>query len=101
MKLIVGLGNPGARYRFTRHNMGFLVIDQLARELDIPVSQKGFDALFGKGKIGPTPLFLAKPQTYMNLSGIAVRKIVDYFKTDTQNLIIIHDDLDLPLKQSG
>ncbi len=98
MKLIIGLGNPGARYRFTRHNMGFLVLDQLARELDIPTSQKGFDALFGKGKIGHTPLFLAKPQTYMNLSGVAVRKIVDYFKTDTENLIIIHDDLDLPFE---
>ncbi|MBI4634142.1 MAG: aminoacyl-tRNA hydrolase [Deltaproteobacteria bacterium] len=98
MKLIVGLGNPGARYQFTRHNMGFLVLDQLARELDIPVSQKGFDSYFGKGKIGRTPLFLAKPQIYMNLSGIAVKKIVDYFKTDIKNLIIIHDDLDLPFE---
>lgn len=98
MKLIVGLGNPGARYRCTRHNMGFLVLDQLARQLDIPVSQKGFEACFGKGKIGRIPLFLAKPQTYMNLSGITVKKIVDYFKTDTENLIIIHDDLDLPFE---
>lgn len=96
MKLIVGLGNPGARYQCTRHNMGYLVLDQLARQLNIPVSQKGFDACFGKGKLGRIPLFLVKPQTYMNLSGITVKKIIDYFKTDTENLIIIHDDLDLP-----
>ncbi len=98
MKLIVGLGNPGARYRFTRHNMGFLALDELARELDIPVSQMGFEACFGKGKLGRIPLFLAKPQTYMNLSGVAVRKIIDYFKTDTEDLLIIHDDLDLPFE---
>ena len=98
MKLIVGLGNPGARYQFTRHNMGFLVLDQLARELDITVSQKGFDSCFGKGKIGRVPVFLVKPQTYMNLSGVAVKKVIDYFKTDTENLIIIHDDLDLPFE---
>ncbi len=98
MKLIVGLGNPGARYQFTRHNMGFLVLDELARQLDVTLSQKGFDALLGKGTLGCTPIFLAKPQTYMNLSGVAVKKITDYFKTDTEDLIIIHDDLDLPFE---
>jgi len=76
--------------------MGFLVLDQLAYNHRIPVNQKGFDAFFGKGRIEGIPVFLAKPQTYMNLSGIAVKKIVDYFKTDPKDMIVIHDDLDLP-----
>jgi PTH1 family peptidyl-tRNA hydrolase len=96
LKLIIGLGNPGSRYQFSRHNMGFLVLDQLASNHRISVSQKGFDAFFGKGRIDGIPVFLAKPQTYMNLSGIAVKKIVDYFKTDPKDMIVIHDDLDLP-----
>ena len=98
MKLIVGLGNPGARYEFTRHNMGFLVLDELARQLNVPLSQRGFEACFGKGKLGQTALILVKPQTFMNLSGPAVRKIIDYFKCDTEDLIIIHDALDLPFE---
>jgi PTH1 family peptidyl-tRNA hydrolase len=98
MKLIVGLGNPGTKYRFTRHNVGFLVIDDLADRFDIPVSQKKFDALYGKGKIGTTPVMLAKPQTFMNLSGYAVQKLLDYFQTEIKDLIVIHDDLDLPFQ---
>lgn len=96
LKLIIGLGNPGVRYQFSRHNMGFLVIDQLASNYGISMNQKGFDAFFGKGRISDTPVFLAKPQTYMNLSGAAVRKLIDYFKTDLRDTIVIHDDLDLP-----
>ena len=76
--------------------MGFLVLDQLASNHRISVTQKGFDAFFGKGRIDSIPVFLAKPQTYMNLSGVAVKKIVDYFKTDPKDMIVIHDDLDLP-----
>jgi peptidyl-tRNA hydrolase, PTH1 family len=96
LKLIIGLGNPGARYQFSRHNMGFLVIDELALHHRISMNQKGFDTFFGKGRIDDTPVFLAKPQTYMNLSGVAVRKLVDYFKADPQEMIVLHDDLDLP-----
>jgi PTH1 family peptidyl-tRNA hydrolase len=96
LKLIFGLGNPGSRYQFSRHNMGFLVLDQLASNHEISVNQKGFDCCYGKGRIDNYPVFLAKPQIYMNLSGIAVKKLVDYYKTDPENIIVIHDDLDLP-----
>ncbi|MBE9547408.1 MAG: aminoacyl-tRNA hydrolase [Proteobacteria bacterium] len=97
MKLIVGLGNPGIRYRFSRHNMGFLVLDALAKEQDIETRRKNFDSCFGKGMISGVTAVLAKPQTFMNLSGITVKKLVGYFKTDIEDLIVIHDDLDLPL----
>jgi PTH1 family peptidyl-tRNA hydrolase len=96
LKLIIGLGNPGVRYQFSRHNMGFLVLDQFAADYQITINQKGFGVSFGKGKIADIPAFLAKPQTFMNLSGIAVKKIVDYHKTDPLDTIVIHDDLDLP-----
>lgn len=96
MKLVVGLGNPGMRYRLSRHNAGFLILDQLAFECDIPINQTLFDAHVGKGKIDGDGVILAKPQTFMNLSGIAVRKLTDYFRIDLQDVIVAHDDLDLP-----
>ncbi|HYA13361.1 MAG TPA: aminoacyl-tRNA hydrolase [Syntrophales bacterium] len=98
MRLIIGLGNPGLKYKSTRHNIGFLVIDKLASDCDISVSMKGFDAFYGRGNIGSTPVLLAKPQTYMNISGISVKKLIDYFKIDLEGLIIIHDDIDLPFE---
>lgn len=98
MKLIVGLGNPGTRYQVSRHNMGFLTLDQFASRYNISVSLKGFDSFYGKGMVGGMPVFLAKPQTFMNVSGFAVRKLIDYFKIDVEDLIVIHDDLDLPFK---
>jgi peptidyl-tRNA hydrolase, PTH1 family len=96
MYLIVGLGNPGNRYRFTRHNIGFMVLEKLAEVLKIDLRQKSFDALWGKGKIKGNDILLALPQTYMNLSGTAVRQLIAFFKADINNLIVIHDDLDLP-----
>lgn len=96
MKLIIGLGNPGSKYQSTRHNIGFLALDAIASRHDISVSLKGFDALYGKGKIRDVPVLLAKPQTFMNISGVSVRKLVDYFKIDLENIIVIHDDIDLP-----
>lgn len=96
MKLIVGLGNPGMQYRLSRHNAGFLIADQLAFERDIPVHQTLFDAHIGKGKIDGDVVILAKPQTFMNLSGMAVRRVADYFRIAPQDLIVVHDDLDLP-----
>lgn len=96
MKLIVGLGNPGMRYRFNRHNAGFLVMDQLALQHHISISQTIFDAYVGKGKIAGSVVLLAQPQTFMNLSGSAVRRLADYYRIDIEDVIIVHDDLDLP-----
>ena len=96
MYLIFGLGNPGSRYRFTRHNIGFMVLEKLATQLEVNIKQKSFDALWDKGKIADINVLLAMPQTYMNLSGNAARKLFTFFKADVNNLIVIHDDLDLP-----
>lgn len=98
MRLIVGLGNPGRQYRLSRHNAGFLILDQLALERDIPINQTLFDAHIGKGKIDGDGVLLAKPQTFMNLSGIAIRKLTDYFRIALQDVIVAHDDLDLPFQ---
>ena len=98
MKLIAGLGNPGEQYQSSRHNLGFLTLDYLAGRHDIPLKKQGFEALFGKGKIGNERVLLAKPQTYMNLSGIAIERLVSYFRVDIKDLIVVHDDLDLPFE---
>ena len=97
MYLIIGLGNPGNCYRSTRHNIGFMVIAELAAKLEIELKHKTFDACWGKGKIGGIAVILGMPQTYMNLSGRAVQKLLAYFKADINDLIVVHDDLDLPL----
>ena len=94
--LIIGLGNPGKRYESTRHNIGFMALDALAAQLEIELKQKSFNALWGKGTIAGNNVLLAEPQTFMNLSGTAVRQLQSFFKTDISNLIVIHDDLDLP-----
>ncbi|MFH0937527.1 MAG: aminoacyl-tRNA hydrolase [Candidatus Daviesbacteria bacterium] len=92
MKLIVGLGNPGAEYEGVRHNLGFAVIDELGNDLKF-INEAKF-----KAEIARLPdLILIKPQTYMNNSGMAVKALADYFKVPVEEIIIIHDDLDLPL----
>ena len=96
MKLIAGLGNPGIRYRTNRHNAGFMVLDQLALLHNISIDQNIFDAHVGKGKIAVDSVLLVEPQTFMNLSGIAIRKLTDYFRIDMGDVIVVHDDLDLP-----
>jgi len=96
VKLIVGLGNPGREYRWTRHNMGFLLIDELARENQIPITRRGLKALYGRGRIVQTDVILAKPQTFMNLSGEAVQRLLHFFKIPSRDLIVLQDDLDLP-----
>jgi PTH1 family peptidyl-tRNA hydrolase len=96
MYLILGLGNPGRRYQFTRHNIGFMVLEKIAAQWEVDLKQKSFDALWNRGKIAGINVLLALPQTYMNLSGNAARKLLAYFKMDISNLIVIHDDLDLP-----
>lgn len=96
MKLIVGLGNPGQQYSLTRHNAGFMVIDYLAERLGIKVDKIKFKSLLGEGFVGPEKIVLAKPQTYMNLSGEAVYDMVGWYKLDPQNLLVVFDDMDLP-----
>jgi peptidyl-tRNA hydrolase, PTH1 family len=97
VKVIVGLGNPGVRYQGNRHNIGFQVADQLAENNHIPISKKRLKAFYGIGKIDSNEVVLAKPLTFMNRSGEAVRRIADFFKIGMEDLIVVHDDLDLPL----
>jgi PTH1 family peptidyl-tRNA hydrolase len=94
--LIVGLGNPGPDYRHNRHNIGFMVVDALANRASIDMRRVEFRALVGKGSIDDHPLILAKPQTYMNDSGQAVAPLVSFYKIPLENLLVVHDDLDLP-----
>jgi len=96
VKLIVGLGNPGREYHGTRHNLGFRLLDELAREHQIPLGRRGLKSIYGRGRIARTELILAKPQTYMNLSGEAVHRLLHFFKIPPQDLVTLHDDLDLP-----
>lgn len=97
MYLIVGLGNPEKKYDNTRHNIGFRCIDEIADKYDISVMTLGHKALSGKGIINGHKVILAKPQTYMNLSGESVRALADYYKVDSQTkIIIISDDIELP-----
>jgi len=93
--LIVGLGNPGKGYEMTRHNLGFLAMDRLAQKTEVSLRQRKFNSRLGKGKIGDEEVILMKPLTYMNLSGEAVKKAYDYFRCLLDDLIIIHDDIDL------
>ena len=96
MFLIVGLGNPGKQYENTRHNVGFDAIDVLVDEYRIPSSGKQHKAMYGKGVIEGQKVILAKPLTYMNLSGEAVRAMVDYYKIDPETeLLVIFDDISL------
>ncbi|MFX3634144.1 MAG: aminoacyl-tRNA hydrolase [Candidatus Pristimantibacillus sp.] len=94
MKWIVGLGNPGPAYSGTRHNIGFMVIDELARRWGIQVTQNKCKALIGEGNVQGTKVVLIKPMTYMNLSGESVRSFMDYFKTELADGLIVYDDMD-------
>ena len=98
MDVIVGLGNPGGRYEQTRHNLGFDVVDALARAWRVSLVTREADALCGQGCVDNHPVLLAKPQTYMNLSGQAVAPLLHYLQAGDR-LIVIHDDLDLALGQ--
>ena len=95
--MIVGLGNPGPAYRHTRHNFGFLAVDELADELNIQVKRLKFKAMIGEGRFNGNKVVLVKPMTFMNESGRAVAPLLRYFKLPLSNLLVIHDDLDLPL----
>lgn len=95
MKLIVGLGNFGKDYEHSRHNMGFDVIDKFADSLGENIDKKGFHSLYLKCEYFDEDIILCKPQTYMNNSGIAVKEIMDYFKIDISDLLVIYDDMDI------
>lgn len=94
--LIVGLGNPGKEYINTRHNVGFEAVDAFCSKHDIKLNKEKFRAILGEGRIGTERIIVAKPQTYMNLSGESVREIADWYKIDDENIIIIYDDISLP-----
>jgi PTH1 family peptidyl-tRNA hydrolase len=95
--LIAGLGNPGREYRQTRHNIGFMLLDSLAGSLDLSFTRVESKALVTRGDYSGRRLLLAKPQTYMNLSGQAVGALARYYKVPQENLLIVYDDVDLPL----
>ncbi|MEW5725465.1 MAG: aminoacyl-tRNA hydrolase [Thermodesulfobacteriota bacterium] len=95
MRLIVGLGNPGRQYLATRHNVGFAALEVLARLHGVSLGLMRFDSLIGRGRLHGTDVLLALPQTYMNLSGGAVKKIVAYFRVGLADLLVLHDDLDI------
>ncbi len=95
--LIIGLGNPGREYKNTRHNAGFLAVDHLSQKFDIPITRHQFKALYGQGRVGEHKIILAKPTTYMNLSAQSVVPMSKFYKVPLENLIILHDDVDLPL----
>jgi len=97
MKLIVGLGNPGKEYENTRHNMGFMFIDAYANEKGVEINKKKFNGLYIDFINNGEKTILLKPQTYMNLSGESVRAFVDFFKIDIKDILIISDDLDMPI----
>jgi len=97
MKLIVGLGNPGAEYERTRHNIGWQVVEAFAKKFRIDVSRHEKNALTGTGRVAGGSVLVAKPLTYMNLSGDAVRLLVNAYAESTEDLIVVYDDIDLPL----
>lgn len=106
MKLIVGLGNPGKEYDKTRHNVGFMVMDRLADVLNVSIDMKKFKGEYAKLKYQGEDVILLKPMTYMNNSGESVIQVMNYFKIDVDDLLVIYDDMDMPvgklrLRESG
>ncbi|MGE5443866.1 MAG: aminoacyl-tRNA hydrolase [Ignavibacteriales bacterium] len=97
MILVAGLGNPGKEYSSSRHNVGFIVVDEIAKRLGISLKKKGFRSLFAEALLEEKKIILLKPQTYMNLSGDAVSDAVEFFKISLKDIIVVHDEIDLPL----
>ncbi len=96
MKLIVGLGNPGKKYSQTRHNIGFMVLDTFATEMQVDIDKEDFHGIYGRTKVNGEDIYLLKPLTFMNLSGQAVRELADYFKISVEDIIVVYDELALP-----
>ncbi len=97
MHIIVGLGNPGNEYKWTRHNVGFEVISKLAYDYNIDMNKSKFKAILGDGRINGKKVLLVQPLTYMNLSGDSVSQIMNFYKEDIENLIVVCDDINLPV----
>ena len=97
MKIIVGLGNPGDEYKFTRHNAGFIMIDKFAEQNGMEFNKNKFKSLVAEKNINGEKVILLKPQTYINLSGEAVKEAMSFYKLDVEDLVIIYDDIDLPI----
>ena len=97
MFLIVGLGNPGREYKETRHNAGFMVVDRLCKKWGVKLNRLQSKALVAQTLVGEERVILAKPQTFMNLSGQSVAALARYYKVELSNILVAHDDLDLPL----
>ncbi|MBQ7667902.1 MAG: aminoacyl-tRNA hydrolase [Clostridia bacterium] len=97
MYIIVGLGNPGGEYEKTRHNTGYMFLDRLASKYNISVTKEKFKAKVGDGHIEGKKVLLVKPETYMNNSGESVIEIVNFYKEDLDNVLIVYDDIDLPV----
>ena len=97
MRLIVGLGNPDPEYQWTPHNLGFMAVDELANRANIRVERPEAKALVGRGKLAGEEILLAKPQTYMNLSGISVRELLAKYELDLSDLLVMWDEVQLPL----
>lgn len=95
LRLVVGLGNPGDAYLGTRHNAGFMVVDEVSKALSIPIVKRKFDTIFGRGFVDGIEIILLKPLAFMNLSGPPVRKIANYFRILCEDMLTIHDDIDL------
>lgn len=106
MKLIVGLGNPGAKYAETKHNIGFIVVNEFAQRHGLTFNKAKFESIYAEGFIGTEKVILLKPQTYMNESGRAIRPMMDYFNIEQEEVVVVYDDLDLDpgrirLRQKG
>lgn len=97
MYLIVGLGNPGRQYAGNRHNVGFMCLDALAESLGVQFSQRRARSLMTSGRLEETTLLLAKPQTYMNLSGLSIAELVRFYHLPLSHLLVVYDDMDLPV----
>ncbi|WP_163539366.1 aminoacyl-tRNA hydrolase [Gracilibacillus sp. YIM 98692] len=97
MKCIVGLGNPGKKYESTRHNVGFMVVEEILRRNQWKLSKNKFHGLFTVENTQQDKIILLEPQTYMNLSGESIRPLMDFYQIDAEDLVVIYDDLDLPL----
>ncbi len=97
MKLIVGLGNIGPQYTGTRHNTGFMVVEEFAKRHDIQITTRKMDSKYGTGFIGTEKIMVVEPTTFMNESGRAVAQLQNYFDVDVDDIIVVHDDMDLPI----
>ncbi|MDO9231308.1 MAG: aminoacyl-tRNA hydrolase [bacterium] len=99
MNIIIGLGNPEKKYELTRHNAGFMFLDKLQSQWEFPIFEfnKKFNTEISRNNLEEKEILLAKPQTYMNLSGVSVKAILDFYKLSPDDIIIIHDDIDIPL----